>query len=462
VSEGFRHRTAFGCWINDMRNQGMPGASWPHADLDEQAVQDITGCLELQSRAGFNEFDVFGLLVSYSWPLDLRSAVSEERRRRVKRILQAAHERGIKVLCGLGVYSWGFDEIIANDPAVRGPNPHAMCGSREESWQWMARVVDYILAEFDVDGFHLESSDLGRCTCAKCARQGDVQYHSGLNSRTAAYVRSKWPDKILQVNMCGYIQPWGLKVAPDELQYLLELGRHLDFLIDPGHSGFFMSEAMQRDFTREAACAFGTSGGIWVYPPQPWGRQRWFLPYTMGTGRHIKQLYQRGGRAIEYYMGPTINPGVEVNIAFGGRLLADPQRSGYEVLAEVLEELYRPGTPAALEKLVQIVQRAESAYFDNWTPVVQAPRDPPGELHLTTLYSAALGIGSADVHAPLYLFGARGTGMMTAGGRAAYRGELQGLLKEAAALEGRCDDGGRLARMQACMGGALADIAALE
>ena len=55
----------------------------------------------------------------------------------------------------MGVHSWGFDAIIAHDAAVRGPNPHAMYGSRPESWQWMARIIDYLLAEFGFGGFHV-------------------------------------------------------------------------------------------------------------------------------------------------------------------------------------------------------------------------------------------------------------------------------------------------------------------
>ncbi|NTW10275.1 MAG: hypothetical protein HGA26_02825, partial [Chlorobiaceae bacterium] len=56
-------------------------------------------------------------------------------------------------------------------------------------------------------------------------------------------------------------------------------------------------------------------------------RQRWFLPYSRRTGLHLEDLHAQGGRAVEYYMGPADNPGVEVNIAFGGRKLRDAGRS---------------------------------------------------------------------------------------------------------------------------------------
>jgi hypothetical protein len=455
MATAFAHRTAFGVWINDMRNQALPNENWPYVVLDEQTIQGITDCLDLAARAGFNEFDVFGLLVSFSWPVDIVSAVDPERRRRVNQILDAAHQRGLKVLCGLGVYSWGFDEIIAHDPAVRGPNPHAMCGSREESWRWMARVVDFILSEFAVDGFHLESSDLGRCTCSECARQGDVQYHSAINARTAAYIKDKWPNKTLLVNMCGYSQDWSKKVAPNEVQYLVDLSRHLDALIDNGNAGHYIRPEMRADVARQLHCALGTAGGTWVYPPQRWERLRWFLPYMAHTGQHIKNIYAAGGRALEYYMGPTLNPGVEVNIAFGGRLLCDVDRSCDDVLGEVLEEIYRPKQAGALSKLASIYRRAEDAFFANWTPQTP-PGEEPNEIMTNPLFGTT-------PEPPFYLTeNYTYPHAMTRAGRAAYRRALCALLPDLRALDGACADQGRLQRIGICIGAVLADIEAID
>lgn len=105
MTRPYNHRTAFGCWINDMRNQAMPRENWPYGVLDDQAVDSITGCLDLQRQAGFNEFCVFGLLATRDWPMDISSAASANRRQKMNKILKAAHERGIKVNYGLGVYS---------------------------------------------------------------------------------------------------------------------------------------------------------------------------------------------------------------------------------------------------------------------------------------------------------------------------------------------------------------------
>jgi hypothetical protein len=133
----YKHRVQFGAWINDMRNQALPRDNWPAKTLDAETEKDIVDCLELGKRAGYNQIDVFGLFATSAYPTDIRRAFQDpERRPRVDRILRAARDRSIKAIYGLGVYSWGFDEIIRNDPAVQGPNKHAMCGSAPESKAW--------------------------------------------------------------------------------------------------------------------------------------------------------------------------------------------------------------------------------------------------------------------------------------------------------------------------------------
>ena len=111
MTSAYHHRVALGVWINDMRNEGMPGARWPYEACDDRTVRDLIDCLELQRLAGFNAMSLFGLLTTYGWPVDLPSVADDARLGRVNNILDAAHERGIKVLYGLGVYSWGFVEL---------------------------------------------------------------------------------------------------------------------------------------------------------------------------------------------------------------------------------------------------------------------------------------------------------------------------------------------------------------
>jgi hypothetical protein len=170
----------------------------------------------------------------------------------------------------------------------------------------------------------------------------------------------------------------------------------------------------------------------------------------MRTGNHIKQLYADGGRAIEYYMGPTINPGVEVNIAFGGRLLSDVRRDTDEVLAEILATLYKPGSTSACDKLVDIFQRAEKAYFDQWSieRIVAAHKcPPPGELHLTPLFGTSPGAAS-------YLT----EPFLDSAGRTAYQRELLSILADISKIKDQIADKVRLERIKTCLRNTLTDI----
>lgn len=434
----YTHRTAQGVWLNDMRNRALPAQPWPCVTLDERAEADLIASIRLQAASGFDSLTAFGLLTARDWLPQLERTVPAARRRRVQRLLAAAHEAGVKVLYGLGVYSWGFDRIIAADAAVRGTNPHAMCAARPASQGWMERVIDYVLDGFAFDGFHLEASDQGRCTCADCAPQSHTAYYSRINAQTARYIRGRDPGKVLMVNMCGYLPP-GQTVPRDEWPHLQGMGRHLDFLVDAGHRGFYVEPAQRRAFLADLPCAYGTSGGVWVYPPQRWQRGRWFLPHTQRTGRHLAELYADGGRAVEYYMGPAVNPGVEVNIAFGGRKLSDVARADDDILGQVVETLYEPRDGRAGAELAAVFCEAEEAFF--------AHGQQEGEIHLAPLFGRTPG-------PPIYLRDG-----MTPAGQRAYGRRLQKLLPRVRRLRGRVRGGARLARIERCIEGTMEDLA---
>ena len=216
------------------------------------------------------------------------------------------------------------------------------------------------------------------------------------------------------------------------------------------HRGTYIPQAEWTSFIPKLHCAYGTSGGIWVYPPQRWDRSRWFLPYTTRTGKHIKELYEAGGRGVMYYQGPVINPSTEVNIAFGGRIMTNVGKSVEDGLAEVLESLYRPKKTAAHRKLVEIFQRAENAYFEQWNAEriqEQAKTPPPGELHLTLLFGATPGAAS-------YLM----EPYLDSEGRRSYKQGLISILKDILAIEGDFEDKGRMERIKRGIKGTLVDI----
>lgn len=129
-------RIAFDVWLNDVRLESSPLENWPSGVFDDVTVESILRALDVQAESGYNIVDLAGFFATYSLPVDIRSAVDPDRRRRIDRIVRAAHARGVKlIIFPSGVYSWGFDEIIRQNPVLKGSNRHAMCASREESFE---------------------------------------------------------------------------------------------------------------------------------------------------------------------------------------------------------------------------------------------------------------------------------------------------------------------------------------
>ena len=125
---------------------------------------------------------MWGLYASHAWTVPLKNALVPERRRLIDRILREADRVNLKVFYGLGVYSWGFEEIIQYDPttarnegrmawgAYQPDNGVAMCYHSESARQWMRDIVDLCVKEVGTQGFGFQSGDLGRCYCAQCRR----------------------------------------------------------------------------------------------------------------------------------------------------------------------------------------------------------------------------------------------------------------------------------------------------
>ena len=200
----FDYRIAYGCWLNDSRMKPIVDEDWPSTRIDDDTLDSLERTLAFLKQAGYNYLDVFGLITNHAWEDDIVSTVTPERREKVNRVIDIVHRNGLKLIYGLGVYSWGFDGIIARNAAVRGTSAQAMCASSPEADEIMRRVIDYVGETFDVDGFHLEAADQGRCECEKCkAFQSDIDYYNAINTRVARYIRGRWPEKTPLVNTSG-------------------------------------------------------------------------------------------------------------------------------------------------------------------------------------------------------------------------------------------------------------------
>ncbi len=454
-ASAYKYRIAFGAWINDMRLRPLPLENWPAPQFDDETIESAIRAMDVQADAGFNMLDVWGLFATYGWPTDIVSALEKDRRRRIQRLLKAANQRGIQVMLGLGTYSWGYDKILAADPAVRGKNAdgslhaHALCDANPKSFEYVKRIIDFALGEFAFGGVHLESCDLGCCFCPQCAgKDGVVGYNVRINLKTADYIKQHWPDRKVYVITINWSPP-GKHFDAEQKAKVIELSKHIDCVFDQGHSGYHIAESERRDFIRQLHSAYGTSGKIWLYPDARWDRESYFLPYARRAGEALKTEYEDGVRGCLFYQGPVTNPGQEAMIAFGGRMLSNTARSIEDALGEVLERYYKPRNSAASSRLMRVFQIAEEAYFSQWSAelfnkVWGIP--VPGEFKLDqNLFGTAPG-PATYLKEPC----------LDGKGHREYRGGLWQILEELPKLKGNCNDGGRLAKIERCATIALA------
>lgn len=356
MPDAFMHRTLIG-WISEFVHRPLPG-QWPQIGLDDETLSDLESHFDLASEAGYNEVVIWGFCAGRRWPLDIVSSVDDDRRARIQRALDAAHARGLKVHAGLGIYSWGFDEIIEANPHLSRGNPHAMCPSVPESRVWMEKVAEFVFS-FAFDGLNMQSADQGRCTCDECQALSDVAYHSRLNAQVADYVRARWPGKTLIMDNWGC--PFG---DPEQLPNLVEMSKRLDYIVDHNNS---VAAAAGRGYRRKLiaalACPFGTLAGVSVWPPQRWAADKWFLPTTLLNTDYVRALHEDGARAVEQFATRLANPSGEVSLRFMGALLSNVHADPHALLADAVERTYGTRDAATREGLSGLVAEAERAYF---------------------------------------------------------------------------------------------------
>jgi hypothetical protein len=431
----FRHRAYLG-WITDLDSRPDALAPWPSMRLDAPLLEDYRRTFASMKHVGYNTIVIWGFYVSRSWPLDISSAVSPERGALVRRLIDDAHERGIRVYTGLGVYSWGFEEIIRANPRLSRGNPNAMCASQPESWDWMRRIIDFAMTRFPVDGASLQSADQGRCTCSECRHWTDTEYHTRLDIRVSEYIRAHWPGKTVAVS------GWGMRFDdPDSLPALVELSRHIDYLIDVRDSTRNHDPSWRRKLINGLACSFGTLGGPQVEPPQHLPRDRWFLPTVRRDSEHMSELYAEGGGACEYFFHILENPGDEISFLVAGKTLSGPTVPWRGHLGASIEELYRTSRQSTTDALAEIFLRAEDAYLR----------------HLPSLRSGTISIEPLmEDHAgpPVYI-----TKPLTAEQRAAYRDDLTSISADLRKLAPSIPEANRVQKILRCLDNALGDLA---
>lgn len=452
-TNAFDYRIAYGCWVNDMRLEPLPLVDWPADLMDDETVSSVIKSMDLQSKYHYNCLDAWGLLTTKAWPLNLGDGIDYDRKHRVKKIIDEAHNRGMKVIYGMGTYSWGYEKIIEDDPSLAAKNRDgslnmsALCDANPKSFEWVKNILDSVLSEFDFDGLHLESFDLGGCFCPECAgKAGIVEYHSRINIKTADYIRSKWPEKFINVIPIGWAMDSNERFTEADKKVIVELSKHIDGFYDQGWHGTYIPSDERVSFIKELHCTYGTSGGRWVYPGQRWDRESFFIPHMQHQATAIKEQFVQGVRGLMHYQGPVNNPGTEVNIACGGLISYDTNQSIEDVVAQVIEELYRPQNYNAHKKIIQIFLKGEDAYFDQWGDAVERFRKywdtgPAGEFYMDNLFGNSPGPAGYLTN-PVYL---------DASGRLEYKKALIPLLDDLQEIEWSFKDGGRIKALKRSM-----------
>lgn len=428
----YRYRGYLG-WITDLDSRPDPHAAWPSMRLDEALLGDYRRTFRLMRKLGYNEIVVWGLYVSRNWPPDIATAVPAARGKLVSRLIDTAHAEGIRVLNGLGVFSWGFEELIRRYPSLSRTNPKAMCDSNPESWKWMEKITNFVFERFPIDGVSMQSADQGRCECQQCSRWSDSDYHARINIRETGYIRSKWSGKTVAVN------GWGQKFEdPASLPNLIAMGRKADYLIDVRDGTRKTGEDYRRKVIRSLPCAFGTIGGSQVEPPQHWPRDRWFLPTPKAQGEHLTSLASDGGRACEYFYHILENPGDEISFWVAGKLMNDVGTPWRKHLESSVEELYRVSKRSTVEELASLFETAEHAYL-------QYVGDDMGTISMEPLIEDLAG-------PPIYLR------RLQRPQRAAYDRDLAQLADDFRSLSADIPEKTRIAKILRCIANVRADL----
>ena len=429
-------------WLRDLASEPTPGDAWPCIRWDEPLLRDQVRFLDVQVEVGVRYNVVWGLFVARRWPAPLVDVIDPERVALLHAFIDAAHARGVKVLSGLGVYSWGFDEVIERHPEVSAGGSQVMCPFREAAWDWQRRVLDFLMEpRWDLDGVSMQSADLGRCECERCSRLSHAEHHALILCRSADYIRSQRPGWVI-----GQAS-WGLRVdEPSELDHLVRISQSVDYMVEVRERSAAVGR--RRELCQALDCAFGSVGGVFVEPPQHWDRLRWCVPCGLRSAQALQRLRQDGGRACEYFYRPFANPTEEVSWRTGARVLASPDTPPETALREAVAAVYG-AHESILDWLTDWFTAVEDAYFERTDFEVGS-----GPLSLEPLM---WGEDPSAPGPPVYL-----RDRMSPGARRDYARELDRLQEQFQDMAGALPNGDAASRTVACLSGTLRELAAME
>jgi len=360
AQQKFEHRGYLG-WMIDM-SQTECHDVWPSIKLDSTMIADYAETLDFLQYSGMNEITLWGLFTNKYWEPEVEKTIDGSRKALIDQVIRMAHKRKIKVILGMGVYSWGFDKILQEHPELGcSCNAHVLDWSKPASWDWQKKIFDYTIDNFDFDGISMQSADLGRCNCGESAKMTYLEYHAAINQKAVKYIRSKKPDYIIGIS------GWGMNFGnPSDLKSILEMTKGIDYLIDVEETSLKGGRKYRQELIKAIApCRFGNTAVPNVEPIQRMPRNAYFVPTLFHACKNLKDLFADGGRACETYAHTRGNPGDKVTIEVIAKILSNPKIDINKALAEVIHNIYQPKDQNALYELTAIFQEAEMAFFTN-------------------------------------------------------------------------------------------------
>jgi hypothetical protein len=360
AQQKFEHRGYLG-WMIDMSRTECHDA-WPSIKLDSAMIADYAETLDFLQRSGMNEITLWGLFTNKYWEPEVEKTIDSNRKVMIDQIIHMAHQRKIKVILGMGVYSWGFDKILQEHPELSSScNAHVLDWSNPSSWNWQKMVFDYTIDNFDFDGISMQSADLGRCNCGESAKMTDLEYHAAINQKAVKYIRSKKPHYIIGIS------GWGMNFGnPADLKSIQMMTNNVDYLIDVEETSLKEGRKYRQELIKAIApCRFGNTAVPNVEPIQRLPRNAYFVPTLFHACKNLKDLFADGGLACETYARTRGNSGDKVTIEVIAKILSNPELDVNKALSEVLKTEYQPVDQAALLELSAIFQKAEEAFFTN-------------------------------------------------------------------------------------------------
>ena len=356
----FEHRGYLGWMIDMSRTECLD--SWPSIKLDSAMIADYAETLDYLLRSEMNEITLWGLFTNKYWEPEVEKTIDSSRKALIDEVISMAHQRKIKVILGMGVYSWGFDKILQEHPELSCTcNAHVLDCSNPTSWDWQKKVFDYTIDNFEFDGISMQSADLGRCNCGESAKMTDLEYHAAINQKALKYIRSKRPTYIIGIS------GWGMNFGnPADLKNIQEMTKGVDYLIDVEESSLSSGREYREKLIKAIApCRFGNTAVPNVEPIQRLPRNAYFVPTLFHASQNLKDLFADGGLACETYARTRGNPGDKVTIEVIAKILSNPEMDTNKALAEVIEAIYKPKDKATTTELAAIFKEAENAFFLN-------------------------------------------------------------------------------------------------